>query len=501
MYNKLRKILAVFIAGTMLLGSVPVQAQEKLSPANRAAYNDLLSHLNRNGRDRYWEVWEKQEMRYSEAEAKKVDKLVQQFSTNTLPDQREKEAFNALFDKLPNSLKRYVFDEASEVATLRFLSEDFRILVPQDFNPKNGRGIVYIQQFQILDDYGRPNNVSKMVRESFAFDAVSGKIYPNAVPSAAEKVSVLRGVGRWENGDIILVSYMDELLARLKSAAVRQNLGYREVGHVLDKEHGEILRHLKSPSQILTVTHIKISLDEGAFYSKVSEIGLGKANHIEFDMVIDPIDDPDAVLVSVKEYYKENLKSIKKLLQAVNGKMQNLKGSKALYAEFLKLMEKDSKFALTTIERFNAKQAAAKKATAKKAGQKAGKTALRSIGGAFFGIGLYAVLTATTANSVQAAEVTVTPKSEIIKKTVAEFKDAQVKSGVEKLAMFADPNKMPLIVRDAKLLIEMGQYQEMLDANGLTVDEAAELIVNEMFAPLAAKEQAKQEVVKKVKHI
>lgn len=489
MYNELRKILAVFIAGTMLLGSVPVQAQT-------ARVSEQLASLA--------------------------------FSGKMLPNKTDLTALKLVYDVLPKELRKKLFlkNEAGTILTRRnclitlpdakdfiyvqdgaFLSnrqgfngdryvvdvKNRKLIRPsyiegkEVFRMENKNGIT--EFLAIVDGRSTPlDEYSYHVLENQRLVNQRGLSY---IPST----KTLRGIGIKTDGSPVTVEYEEELLERLHNPSVRQKLRFRDKGAFMDVNQGNLVSVFATDDP-LGVRMITKNGEE----SFVSEFVL------KSDGVIDLFDGPvrrnaghsiagRGTLVPVKEYYKANLSTIRKLLAAVETKIHQRypKYQGLFFKEFLK---GDTKYMVAKLE-----QAAAKKATAKKAGQKAGKTALRSIGGAFFGIGLYAVLTATTANSVQAAEVTVTPKSEIIKKTVAEFKDAQVKSGVEKLAMFADPNKMPLIVRDAKLLKEMGQYKTMLEQSGLTEEEAAELIVNEMFAPLAAKEQAKQEVVKKVKHI
>ena len=443
MYNMLKRTLSVLIACTVLLGSMPLQAQlpQQTLPNNQ------------------------------------MDRKMVEILYANLPDVLREKAFLK---------KNNILVEGDEMIVLR---NNYRVRVPSQYDPRQSC-TVYIQE--IAPDYIAPDQAKAL--RSYSMDMQTNRLLTEAYPTN-ETFRTLYGYG-WFMKEVDLYpfrGYSKNLIKVMYNTTdikkMTADLHHLGLFVNTDAQH-EILDVYTSKNPLFQVT-----ADEKILFGQEVIVKTGGVEVANVSKIHGSWRYNGMKVAPVQEYYKANLSTIKKLVASVEMSIQK-RFPKYQGVFFKKFLQNDVQYMANKLERTFVKQAAAKKA-----GKQAGKTVLRSMGGAFFGIGVYAALTAATVTPIQAANVQVTPRHELIKQSAADMKDIQLKSEVEKLALFADPNNMPLIVKDAKLLQEMGKYQALLDESGLTVEQAADIIVNEMFAPIIQQEQTKQAIIKKVKHI
>ena len=182
---------------------------------------------------------------------------------------------------------------------------------------------------------------------------------------------------------------------------------------------------------------------------------------------------------SIRVLYEESLKGIQSFFLKVEGKLsQRLPNYSGVF--FRKVLANDTNFMIKKLE-----AQAAKKAEANAAKATGKKIALRVLGATLFGSALYFGITLATAPEIEKGKVTaVTPKSQVIKNTIAKVEglNEEQKNMITDLSLFMDPNARPLILRDPALLEKMGTYSAVIQSAEFDAENAAEFIADQLVS-------------------
>ena len=182
---------------------------------------------------------------------------------------------------------------------------------------------------------------------------------------------------------------------------------------------------------------------------------------------------------TVKQLYKENFNAIERFLSKIETRLaQRHPGYKGVF--FRRFLRNDTKF----MEKELTKTAERRAARLARAGRKSvNRTALRTFGGVFLGVGVYLGITLLSAPEVQGQTIQSESRNNLIKEAITNMEDADKRELAENMMYFTDRNNLAIILDDAnngegQLLEQMGLYEPTIEASGLTEDEAVDAIID-----------------------
>ncbi len=238
----------------------------------------------------------------------------------------------------------------------------------------------------------------------------------------------------------------------------------------------EQVQHFAVPWQTIKV--------DGQVIKKGSAINITDLSH----MVALSNDEFFAGYRSTEELYHLYSSDIRRILEGIRNTMtkKSRRYSEQMLKRVVILFDHGEALGIKLVGKDNVEITG--KAIAKQGAERAKKIGTRVVIGALIGLGIYAALTFLSMPKANAANVSFTPKSEIIAQIAEEANNFEHQDAVQQLVNFVNPNYMPLVIRDAEKLNQMGVYTGTLQATELSAEELGGLVAEPYLEALEAEE-------------